>query len=354
MDGMSAAAVPLVEDLTTAWLTEALGMAVDSVETEIVGTGQMGTCYRLTVTGDAALPATVLAKLPSEDAGTREMMAGAYANEIRFYTDLARTVDIKVPHCFYAGIGTEGTFTLLLEDLAPAQVGEQIAGCSPEQALAAVVNLAGLHGPRWCDPTLIDIEGMLPLGREMGEMLDVTYPPAAESFIEMLGEYLSADDVATLQELTPLAGRWIGARAERFALLHMDYRLDNLLFDLDGVGVSAVDWQGMSLGLPMRDVAFFLSTGLSVEDRRAHEESIVRAYYDKLIGYEVGDYSWEQCWNDYRFGIVQNPFITVFGCVYGARTERGDRMFTAMIERGCAALRDLDVLALIADEEIDG
>lgn len=348
---MTAPAVPLAEDLTAAWLTAALGLQVDSVNAEIVGTGQMGSCHRLHLTGDPALPATVLAKIPSEDAGTRELMTGAYANEVRFYAELAPTVDIVVPHCFYAGIGEAGTFTLLLEDLAPAVVGEQIAGCSPEQALGAVVNLAGLHGPRWCDPTLTDIDGMLPLGPEMGEMLDITFPPAAESFIDMLGDQMAAEDVATLHELTPLAGKWIGAHADRFALLHMDYRLDNLLFGADGT-VNAVDWQGMSLGLPMRDPAFFLSTGLLPEDRREHERAIVTAYHAKLLTYgtqlnQLGDYSLEQCWEDYRWGMLQNPFITVFGCVYGSRTERGDRMFLAMIERGLTAIRDLDVLDLI-------
>lgn len=345
-----APAVPLAEDLTAAWLTDALGLQVDAVASQIVGTGQMGSCHRLFLTGDPALPSTVLAKIPSEDAGTRELMAGAYVNEIRFYTDLAPTVDIKVPHCYYAAMGEAGTFTLLLEDLAPAQVGEQIAGCTPKQALAAVVNLAGLHGPRWCDPTLMDIEAMLPSGPEMGEMLDLTFPPAAVSFLEMLGDQMRPEDTETLQALIPLIGTWIAARADRFALLHMDYRLDNLLFDLDGQGVNAVDWQGLSIGLPLRDVAFFLSTGLMVDDRRTHERDIVAAYHQKLLTYGVTGYSFEHCWDDYRLGMLQNPFITVFGCVYGARTERGDRMFLAMIERGCAAIRDLDVLTLIAAE----
>lgn len=342
--------VPLAEDLTATWLTAALGLQVDAVDAEIVGTGQMGSTHRLRLTGDPALPATVLAKIPSEDAGTRMMMAGAYLNEIRYYNELASTVDIKVPDCFYAAISDDGTFTLLMEDLAPAQVGEQIAGCSPEQALGAVVNLAGLHGPRWCDPALLAIDGMMPSGPELGEMTELTYPPASETFLEMLGDRLRPEDVATLAELAPLMGRWLAARTERFALLHMDYRLDNLLFDLEGGGVTAVDWQGLSIGLPMRDVAFFLSTGLLAEDRRAHEKDIVSAYHAKLLTYGVTGYSLEQCWDDYRFGLLQNPFITVFGCAYGTRSERGDRMFLAMIERGCDAIRDLDVLTLIADE----
>jgi len=343
---MSAPAVPSVEDVTAEWLSDALGSSVEAVTTELVGTGQMGSCHRLRLTGDPALPATVLAKLPSAEAGTRELMANAYANEIRFYRDLAPSVDIRVPGCYYAGLGQAGTFTLLLEDMAPSEPGDQIAGCTPGQALAAVVNLAGLHGPRWCDPALWQIEGMLLPTEEIGELTALSLVPAAETFIETLGDLVSEVDAATLREAAPLSGTWMCGRSERFGLLHMDYRLDNLLFTADGTGVCAVDWQGMAVGLPGRDVAFFLSTGLSIADRRDHEHAIVAAYRERLSRY-VGGYSLEDCWDDYRYGLLQTVFITVFGLVYGSRTERGDRMFAAMTERGCAAIRDLGTLDLI-------
>ena len=92
------------------------------------------------------------------------MMAGVYRSEVRFYTEIADTVDVRAPACFYAEMSTDpdrpGDFTLLLEDLAPRRQGDQIAGCTVEQARDAVLNLAGLHAPRWCDPTLLDVEGL--------------------------------------------------------------------------------------------------------------------------------------------------------------------------------------------------
>ena len=45
------------------------------VEREQVGTGQMGTCYRLRVEGDPALPATVLVKLPAADPASRALVS---------------------------------------------------------------------------------------------------------------------------------------------------------------------------------------------------------------------------------------------------------------------------------------
>jgi hypothetical protein len=168
-----------------------------------------------------------------------------------------------------------------------------------------------------------------------------------DTFLEALGPAISDEDATTLRESAELIGTWTLGRRERFGLLHMDYRLDNLLFDPDGSGVHAVDWQGMAVGLPARDAAFFMGTGLSVEDRRDCEKQIVDDYHAALISQGVTDYTVDECWDDYRFGMLQIPFITVFGLVFGTRTERGDRMFTAMTQRGCAAIRDLGSLDLI-------
>jgi hypothetical protein len=44
--------------------------------------------------------------------------------------------------------------------------------------------------------------------------------------------------------------------------------------------------------------------------------------------------------------MIQGPLVAVFGCAYGTRTERGDRMFAAMVARSCAAIRDLGTIDL--------
>ena len=135
------------------WLAGILGRPVETVEAEQIGTDQIGTCYRLRMDGGDS----VLVKLPPPNAGEREMMAGAYRAEIRFYQQIASTVAVRTPYCHHAEIDDSGDFVLVMEDLAPAVPGDQIAGCTPPQARAAVVNLAGLHGPRWCDATLLDV-----------------------------------------------------------------------------------------------------------------------------------------------------------------------------------------------------
>jgi len=336
-----------VGDLTPAWLSTALDATVTGVRAEPVGTGQIGTCHRLFLRGEG-VPATVLAKLPALDPGARELLAGVYRTETLFYAEVAPTVAIRVPACHHAAMSPDsGAFVLLLEDLAPAEQGDQLAGCTVPQARDAVVNLAGLHGPRWCDPTLLDLDGIGLNDAEAARLLAELYGPATETFLGGLGDLLPAEDQATLRDCVAVIEAWSLARAERFGLVHGDYRLDNLLFPPGGgPGSVAVDWQTLSLGLPARDLAYVLGTGLPVAERRTHERDLVASYHEALEGYGVASYPAALAWEDYRFAMLQGPLVAVFGCAYGTRTERGDRMFAAMATRACAAIRDLGSIAL--------
>lgn len=144
------------------------------------------------------------------------------------------------------------------------------------------------------------------------------YGPTTEPFLDGLGDLVSAEDAATLRACVPALE----------------------------AGVVAVDWQTLSLGLPARDVSYFLATSLAVAERRAHERALAAAYHDALVTHGVVDYPAELCWDDYVFATPQGPLVAVFGCAYGTRTERGDRMFAAMVARSCAAIRDLGSLTL--------
>jgi hypothetical protein len=345
MDPMSVPST--IEELTAGWLSSVLGGPVTGVRSEPVGTGQIGTCYRLTITGEG-VPATILAKLPAVDPAAREMLAGVYRTESLFYAEIAPTVAIRVPACHHAEMRPDsGDFVLLLEDLAPAVQGDQLTGCTVDQARDAVVNLAGLHGPRWCDATLLDLDGITLTDAEGATLLAELYGPATDIFLDGLGDLLAPEDHATLRDCVAVTERWTNARTERFGLVHGDYRLDNLLFPPDGgSGSVAVDWQTLSLGLPARDLAYVLGTGLAVADRRTHERDLVASYHSALVGHGVSSYDAELAWDDYRFAMLQGPLVSVFGCAYGTRTERGDRMFAAMVTRSCAAIRDLDSIAL--------
>jgi hypothetical protein len=342
-------------DVTPEWLGSVLGADVRQVDVTPIGTGQTGATYRVSARYSAErtdLPGTFAVKLPAQDDAVRERVALGYRSEVEFYTDVADKVAIGIPRCFHSDITDDGTdFVLLMADMAPAVQGDQIAGCSAPEARLAVEALAGLHGPSWCDPGWLQLSSISmpkPGDEAAATGLGDVSRMAADIVIERLGARISGEDQETLTAAMGSVTPWLAAEPNRFALMHGDYRLDNMLFDPDRTRVTIVDWQTMGVGLPARDLAYFTATSLDPDVRPQLEKDLVADYHRALLGYGVADYDVETCWRDYRLGVVQAPLITALGLAFASSTERGDEMILTMLSRGCRAVRELDTLDLIS------
>ena len=112
-----------------------------------------------------------------------------------------------------------------------------------------------------------------------------------------------------------------------------------------------VDWQSITLGSPLTDVGYFIGAGMLPEERRQSDTEIVRNYYDGLIAAGVSDYSFEQCWQDYRLSSFAGFTVTVVASMLVQRTDRGDDMFTVMAQRHSQHALDLDAAELIVDHQ---
>ncbi|MFL6085740.1 MAG: phosphotransferase family protein [Mycobacterium sp.] len=353
-----ALAVPIPRhpaDVTSEWLSAVLDADVRHVDVAPIGTGQTGATYRVSATYETEcnLPGTFAIKLPAQDDTVRERVALGYLSEVEFYTDVAEKVHIPIPACFHSDISDSGAdFVLVLADMAPAVQGDQIAGCTPQEARLAVEALAGLHGPSWCDPVWLGLSAISmpkPGDEAAAKGLGDVSVMAADITIDKLGARMNAEDRETLSTAMALVTPWLMAEPKRYALMHGDYRLDNMLFDPDHTRVTVVDWQTMGVGLPARDLAYFTATSLAPEARSETEQDLVGMYHKALLGYGVTDYDADTCWRDYRLGVIQAPLITGLGFAFAASTERGDEMILTMLHRGCRAIRELGTLDLIND-----
>jgi hypothetical protein len=313
--------------LTADWLGYVLGTEVAAVSVTPIGTGQTGSSYRLKAiyAGPTDLPRTFVAKLPADDPSVRERVAFGYRAEVAFYDTVAPTLSVPLATCYFSAIPDDAhNFVLLLADLAPAIQGDQLAGCGPDIARSAVVALAGLHGPRWCDEAWIDFSATVmpkPDAESASGLADLARL-AADMFLKRLGGRMTDLARETLWIVPESVSRWLLLRPDRFALLHGDYRLDNLMFSPDG-SVTVVDWQTISVGLPSRDLAYFLSTSLSPGDRAASERDLVAAYRANLQKHGVTGYSADECLQDYCLGMLHSPLITTLGAAFSSTTEGG-------------------------------
>lgn len=347
-------------EVTSDWLSAVLSgedseVAIREVEVSPVGTGQTGATYRAAVSYSQrppGLPDSFIVKLPSQEPAVRERVALGYRSEFAFYTEVADSVRLPIPRCYHCDIGNDGAdFVLLLADLAPAVQGDQIAGGTVAQARLAVQALAGLHGPRWCDPAWLQFSGaaMKTTDAASAHGLADVARLATEMTLDGLGSAMTAADRDTLVAAADLVADWLLVEPDRYGLLHGDYRLDNLLFDPGDTRVTVVDWQTLAVGLPARDLAYFTGTSLVPDLRVDVERELVQNYHSALVTHGVGGYDPDDCWRDYRLGMLQVPLITTLGFAFAVATDRGDDMMLAMLERGCRAIRELETLELIRE-----
>lgn len=342
-------------ELTPAWLGSVLGAGepapVDRVTVRPIGTGQTGATYRLTVDyrSPTDLPSTFVAKLPAQDDSVRAGVTLGYLSEVAFYARVAHRTRVPVPRCHHSAVNEDGSeFVLLLDDLEPARPGDQVAGCDESVARRALTALAGLHGPTWCDPAWLTLSvGAMPMPGDTAaaEGLGQVTAMAAPITLARFGEALDAADRDTLGAALDLVTPWLLTDTGRYSLMHGDYRLDNLLFDADRTFV--VDWQTLGIGLPARDLAYFLGTCLEPDLRAASEVRLVEAYHAELLRHGVRDYDRAACLRDYRLGMLQGPLIIALATAFATTTERGDALFLVMLRRCCRAIRELGTLELL-------
>jgi hypothetical protein len=338
-------------DLSTEWLTAQLHAPVSAFHTERIGTGQMSECHRVVLEyhGDASAPASVVLKVAASDPVSRQtgIALGLYEREVRFYADVAPRLAGPIAPCYHASFEHDtGTFAVLLGDAGPAEVGNEIEGTSVERAWLAVSELGRMHGPVIDDPTLA---GAAWLNREAPisqALLAQLYAGFAERYrgriaprhrnvcerlVASFDAYLAADEQGG------------GPRG----LVHGDYRLDNMLFGLIGADrpLTVVDWQTISWGPAMTDLAYFLGCALTVPVRRAHAEEL-KACYHRALGPTT-----KVTLDDVHEGVRRQTFagvmMTIVSPMLVQRTDRGDEMFMAMLERHCEQVLDTDALALL-------
>ena len=346
---------PDCDAVDASWLTRVLRAAgydgtVSGFNASQIGTGQIGKCVRYQLSySDGSGPDSVIGKFPSDDETSRAtgVMLKNYLKEVSFYQQLQPRLSIRTPKCYFAEIEGEGPrFLVLMEDLAPASQGDQLAGCDARVAATAVSELVGLHAPSWCDRSLCDLEWLYASatgGDEEGGTLEL-YRAQLPGFLDRYGHALAPDEARIIADLGAADnGPLADTLPDVFSLVHVDYRLDNLLIgDSDGqCTATVVDWQSITLGAPLNDVAYFLGAGMLAPERRAAEEAIVKDYHAGLSRSGVSGFDWADCWQAYRRGVFAGFSVAVIASMLVQRTERGDQMFIAMATRHARHALDL-------------
>ncbi|MDT5230797.1 MAG: hypothetical protein QOI39_1297 [Mycobacterium sp.] len=351
-----------VDDLTPAALTFMLasspalaGAIVEDLTCSRIGMGQLASTYRLELSyrrgGDAG-PASVVAKIPSADEASRRLAAatGAYEREVWYYQRLNQHTAVRTPLYYYAAVADDRLrFVVLMEDLAPARIIDQLQGCGPDEAALALGQAAALQGPLWRHP-VIEAEPWLRAEAQRQAMADAIQH-LAPVWLERFATRLDPEHVSLIEGLGPHAQRWFTTLSQHRTLAHADLRLDNLLFEARNgeVPVAVVDWQSISTAPGPIDVSYFLGTSLPQDVRANHERELIADYHCRLQSFGVNEFSIDQCWMAYRAHAIYGLVLTIPASLSVERTARGDDMFATMARRIADQMLANDTFAALAE-----
>jgi hypothetical protein len=348
--------------LTHDWLTEVLCAGHDDARVESFDHGSQ---YNGTTSGrrlrihyneagrNAVLPERLFVKFsPTVQARCLVGINGSSAGEVAFYNDIATTLPIEVPKCYYAAFEERSCRTfVMLEDLVQtrnARFGTSLdLDIDRQQAESMVSLLATLHGAFW------------------GEGNGPAYPYRSalvyqEDFNDTLGfEPLTVAGHDMALEVLPPALRarrldWHPALMRSMelnvaatpTLLHQDTHLANWYALPDG-SMGIADWQCVARGQWALDVAYALSIGLSTENRRAWERDLVGVYLQRLAEKIQETPSFDEAWLAYRQQMFHGVsfWLAPFGIGEGGPVAADVSL--SNIQRAAQAIDDLDCFAAL-------
>ena len=268
---------------------------------------------------------------------------------IRFFDRLPRWL-IRLVIRFFVWLSRFGKrrYLLMLEDLAPARVGDQVEGCSREEAERALRAGAKLHARYWRSPLLWERWWIIPIDTGPN-MAQVFFEDTREQFIERYKERFTDSTLAQLEWLRtygPEVPRALASAPP--TLLHGDFRLDNMFFD-DATGdVLLFDWQGPLRGAAAFDVAYFLSAALS--DASSEEEvELLRFYHRALREEGVLDYPFEEFERTYQLAmmLMLHRMSATVSDLLDLGEDRGTELIDTWISRILKRLEGVDPAPLL-------
>jgi len=309
---------------------EMLNLASDE-KLELAEISKTTTAYtiRVAAAGERQLRYFIKTSRKNADSDLEKRLGKKEVDFYRFIDDQIVETYPNVPKCIrYHSVSEGHQYYLVLEDLSENFVSfDQVDFKDIDNWRCAVHALAHLHGLFY--NRLPDESVDLQLNREDREDDNLRLRESYNSFREYCGDRISKESYEILEKSIPVM-RSLEAELKQnlkekrnITLVHGDAHNRNFLYPKDPNDIACIiDWQFWHFGCGTYDLRHLLGLGLKNEMRK-HQNELVR-YYHELITKNVNiDYSWNDCWRDYKKGIINNLFMPVWQYVgFGWKYER--------------------------------
>ena len=304
------------EDLTIEWLNHALcantpGVEVESFELGAIDNGSSNRRkIRVRYTQeDSGLPEKLFCKASHNLVNRISLGAsGAALAEKIFYTDFRAKLNIEAPQCWYAEVDTKSFNSLIMLGDVSDEVQEfcnHHTHIDLHRAQTQMSLLAEVHGPCYSDA---ELRGSLSKFLSWREYFEGTVAFGMDSGSN--NGFLAAEEVIPPRLYRRFKEIWPATVASVLmhdslpnTLAHGDVHLKN--WYVAGPGhMGLADWQCCNRGHWSRDIAYTISTALSIEDRRQWEKQLIEQYLDELKSKGGASVTFDQAWDLYRSQLV--------------------------------------------------
>jgi hypothetical protein len=317
------------EFLTTEWLTAALcahhpGARVDGFS---LGTGSDGSTSRRAVhieyneTGqNAGLPRQLFTKsTPNLTSRLLTVPAGALQVECLFYNAIRPTLNVETPIGYYAEFDHRtGRSMILLDDVSQSKTatfGDPTKVRIDRAKAEHVVRLlATVHGTFWNSPRFNSDLRLIKDAESYQLDLNklIRFRSRSMVGIERAREVVPTEFLRRRDELWPALLRSLALhRAGPITLLHSDVHSRNWYVTGDD-RMGLYDWQCITKGRWGLDLAYAMSSALTVEDRRSWERDLLEIYIDQLAESGGDKMTLDEAWLGYRQQIFHGLFFWLF------------------------------------------
>jgi Phosphotransferase enzyme family len=298
-----------LSELTPEWMTAALARRCPGAIVRRVEIGDIadGTNRRARVRlsfAQGSGPESVFVKAHARVLHRLALVAlRALSAEARL-ADSGIVLPAQHPALYAGGFDARRLATIVvMEDVAAAdgRPNDASAPLSVSEVRNGLAELARLHAAFWARPLPPPLAFVRPwrLGRVWApvSVANLWHGLRRLASLGHSGLLPSGVDAPTLERQF----RYSAARAARGpqTLLHGDPHPGNT-YALPGKRTGFYDWQLVRTGHYAHDVGYFLAGSVDVDDRRAHEEELLRGYLDELGRGGVDAPTFERAWVEYR------------------------------------------------------
>ncbi|MCG3227092.1 MAG: hypothetical protein H7645_09240 [Candidatus Heimdallarchaeota archaeon] len=291
--------------------------------------------------------------------------------EVEFYNLVAGQLSgILIPICYDAKFSEEtGQSHIILEDLSTTHNEYKMTNW-PLPPLKryyerAIDCLAEFHAYWWDHKRLTEISqhsyffsNFRESSSHENEFCILSIPPKYETeedilnrMLKFLGDRISDERKELFRIVFSLFPQIAYDRIKRnnITLLNCDAHIHHFFYPKDTKKeqnkVKLIDWQGWSLGMGCKDLVFMIGLWWYSDRRTMMETELVKRYHNNLLKYGVKNYSWDDCWDDYRLC----AFLNLYRVVLWWNLDNSPGLWWDALERSFNTIEDLKCMELLED-----